>query len=94
MSRESELEQALEHIILAVKGSRTNTKHLARIQRRAEMALEGIEWDEDKFDTPTSQPKTPVEYEMHIQFLKRELHSYKNMSIIQRILFVFTGAEK
>lgn len=89
MSREQVLEQALEHIILTVKGSRTNTRRLARIQKRAEVALQGLDWDEEKYKIPVKQAKTPVEYEMQIRFLKRDLEEVLNMGWWERVLFLF-----
>lgn len=77
MVREQVLEQALDHIIITTKGSRTNTKRLAKIQRIAELALDGIEWEEEKYKIPVKQAKTPVEYEMQIRFLKRVLFLFK-----------------
>lgn len=71
-----------------------NGRSLEWVEKRAEDCLNGVDYDRGTFVLPTSPTKTPAEYEKHIRFLKRELRSYKNMSIIQRILFVFTGAKK
>lgn len=93
MSREERLESALQHIIHVAKRSRTGSKRLLWIQKRAEDCLNGVDYDRETFVLPASPTKTPAEYEKHIRFLKRELHSYKNMGIIQRILFLFRGAK-
>ena len=85
------LEDALKHIINTAERSRTQTKRLAWIIQRAEDAINGVEYNRDSFTLPARDSLTSPEYEFKIRELKRELKTYKEMTFVQRIKFLFKG---
>lgn len=93
-AREDFLESALSHILRTAQNSRTRTKRLLWIEKRCQDALDGIEYNRDEFELPTMNAKSPCRYDTEIRELKREIWSYKNMTLVQRIKFVFTGGGK
>lgn len=66
-------DDALLHIIKLCRASRTRTKRLAVIEKRAQEALEGIPYDRDNFDVPDRSIKSPSEYELEIKALRRQV---------------------
>jgi len=93
-AREDFLESALSHILRTAQNSRTRTKRLLWIEKRCQDALDGIAYNRDEFELPTMNAKSPCKYDEEIRELKREIWSYKNMSFVQRIKFMFMGGGK
>lgn len=66
-------DDALNHIIKMCRNSRTRTKRLAFIEKRAQEALDNIPYDRDNFDIPDQMIKSPSEYELEIRNLKQQI---------------------
>lgn len=93
MDREDLLVNALMHIAKVANNSRTKTKRLAFIEKRALDAVDGVEYNRDEFVLPVMDTLTPSQYDYKIRELKREIREYKEMSFVQRIVWAFKGAK-
>ena len=71
--------QALSHIIKVCRNSRTRTKRLAFIEKRAQEALDDIPYDRETFEIPKADVKTPVEYELEIRNLKIQVNKLRSL---------------
>lgn len=91
MDREDQLVNALMHIAKVAHNSRTKTKRLAFIEKRALDAVDGVEYNRDEFVLPVMDTLTPLQYDHKIRELKREIREYKEMSFVQRIVWAFKG---
>lgn len=89
--REDFLRDALDHIAKVASNSRTRTKRLAFIEKRAVDAIEGVPYARDSFVLPIMETKAPAEFDYEIRGLKRELNQYKNMTFFQRVVWAFKG---
>lgn len=72
-------EDALDHIYKIADRSRTMTKRLAFIRKRAKEALEGIPYDRANYDIPDRTIKSPTEYELEIRNLKYQIQQYREI---------------
>lgn len=92
-TREDSLRDALDHIAKVASNSRTRTKRLSFIEKRAVDAIEGVPYDCDSFVLPIMETKSPAQFDYEIRGLKRELTQYKNMTFFQRIVWAFKGSK-
>lgn len=78
-------EGALRHILTIAQRSRTRTKRLAFIEKRAKYALEGKPYIREDFDIPDRKIKSPAEYELEIRKLKDQILQYRDILEENRI---------
>lgn len=89
--REQFLEDALDHIVKTARNSRTSSKRLRFIEKRAEDAILGIPYRRDEFELPKMNTLSPCQYETLLRDREKELKIYKEMSFIKRIIWAFKG---
>lgn len=89
--REQFLEDALDHIVKTARNSRTSSKRLRFIEKRAEDAILGIPYRREEFELPTMKTLSANQYEMLLRDREKELKIYKEMSFIKRVIWTITG---
>ena len=92
--REQLLENALDHIAKTARNSRTNSKRIRWIEKRAEDAILGIPYNRDDFELPKMNTLSASQYERLLKDREKELAFYKEMSFINRIVWAIRGEKK
>ena len=92
--REQFLEDALDHIVKTARNSRTSSKRLRFIEKRAEDAILGIPYNREEFELPKMKTLSANQYERLLKDREKELAFYKEMSFIERIVWAIRGEKK
>ena len=92
--REQFLEDALDHIAKTARNSRTSSKRIRWIEKRAEDAILGIPYNREEFELPKMNTLSASQYERLLQDREKELKIYKEMTFIERIVWAFRGEKK
>ena len=92
--REQFLEDALDHIAKTARNSRTSSKRIRWIEKRAEDAILGIPYKREEFELPKMNTLSASQYERLLQDREKELKIYKEMTFIERIVWAFRGEKK
>ena len=88
------LEDALDHIVKIARNSRTSSKRLRWIQKRAEDALLGIPYKREEFELPKMKTLSANQYERLLKDREKEIAFYKEMSFIERIVWAIKGEKR
>lgn len=92
--REQFLENALDHIAKTARNSRTSSKRIRWIEKRAEDAILGIPYNREEFELPKMNTLSASQYERLLQDREKELKIYKEMTFIERIVWAFRGEKR
>lgn len=92
--REQFLENALDHIAKTARNSRTSSKRLRFIEKRAEDAILGIPYRREEFELPKMDTLSANQYERLLKDREKEIAFYKKMSFINRIVWAIKGEKK
>lgn len=92
--REQFLEDALDHIAKTARNSRTSSKRLRWIEKRAEDAILGIPYKRDEFELPRMDTLSASQYERLLKDREKELAFYKGMTFTKRIIWAIRGEKK